>query len=192
MVPSSAYASTATFEVADYTTDTTCVNHTFDVDFQMDTEQPVPFTVGVTDPNGTVVHTLRTIVEPGETSRDDVEMTFCRAELVSGTYTIDGVFGEPMTSARRVLAPETFQITRVVAPTPPTTPETSSTQTGHVRVTKVQQGVKVVFKAGTNNQRWLVKFAGKTRHVTVRAGEREVKVFKARSVKIRTLGARVY
>lgn len=192
MVPSSASAYTATFEVEDYTTDTTCVNHEFD--FTLDqavTDESVPLTIGVTDPNGTVVHTLRTEMTEGEQTRNDVQMTFCRAELVSGTYTIDGVFGEP-TNARRALAPATFTITRV-APTPVTTPEVSSTQTGHVRVSKVRAGIKVVFKAGTQDQTWKVRVKGTTRRVKLEAGEREVKVYKnARTVRIKTLGSRVY
>lgn len=193
MVPSSAYAYTASFEVEDYTTDSTCVNHTFDVNFDAEgNTSAAPFTVGVTDPNGTVVHTLRTEVRPDETRRENVEMIFCRAELVSGTYTISGTFGEPI-QARRQMNPETFEVTRVavVAPTPPP-PVTSSTQTGHVRVTKVARGVKVVFKAGTEDQRWKVRVKGTTRRVFVSAGEREVKVYNARSVRIKTLGARVY
>jgi hypothetical protein len=192
MVPSSANAYTASFEVEDYQLEGQCVNHTFDANFDAEgATESGQLTVTITDPEMTVVHTFRSEVKAFETRRENMEMTFCRYNMVPGTYTLDGTFETPV-QARRVMNPVTFEVTRAtVEPTPP--PVTSSMSTGFVKVREVPRGIKVVFEAGTIDQRWKVRVKGTTRNVKLEAGERAVKVYRgAKSVKIKTFGVRVF
>lgn len=162
----------------------TCVTHTFDmVAAYAEDEDPVAVSVVITDPEGTEVHRLRVGMAITQTAN---QMTFCRGEVLSGTYTITAtILGETSSSSEveaRVnarAAVDTFNITVPQILPENTVHDDAPQYPGKVKLQKTRTGFKAKFIGGDVTTVFTVKVDGEYKgKVTVHPGQTKIKKYK--------------